>query len=386
GTLYYQVIHDRVIRQISTGYRLYPAEWDIFSSSILIPNDMKGPRVDYLSALRNRMLSDLHQLNEIIARLERAEEPFVTDQVIALYSASFENRGFISFTRNLVLQLKELGKARTAEIYMTTLSSFVRFCGICDEVFFDEINATLIAKYENYLKAQGVCPNTISFYMRNLRAVYNRAVEKELTLQRYPFKHVYTGIDKTVKRGVSLKIIRKVRDLVLENDPLLEFARDLFMFSFYTRGMSFVDMTFLKKKDLHNGMLTYRRQKTRQRLFIKWERPMQVIVSKYDTTGSPYLLPIIQQVGLDERRQYKNALHLINSKLKKIGAMLELDTPLTTYVARHGWASIAKAKNVPIATISEAMGHNSESTTRIYLAMLDTSMVDKANTLILNSL
>ena len=113
---------------------------------------------------------------------------------------------------------------------------------------------------------------------------------------------------------------------------------------------------------------------------------MQELIDKYDTTGSPYLLPIIKSNGKDERRQYKSEAHRINRNLKKIGEQLGLAIPLTTYVARHGWASIAKSKNIPIATISEAMGHDSETTTRIYLASLDTSAVDKANRLILKSL
>lgn len=113
---------------------------------------------------------------------------------------------------------------------------------------------------------------------------------------------------------------------------------------------------------------------------------MQEIIDKYDFPETPYLLPIIKNTGTDEWRQYKNAAHLVNDKLKKLGERLELPIPLTSYVARHAWASIAKSKNIPVSTISEAMGHDSENTTRIYLASLDTSVVDKANSLILNSL
>ena len=207
-----------------------------------------------------------------------------------------------------------------------------------------------------------------------------------MTVQRYPFKHVYTGIDRTTKRAVPLKIIRQIRELDLTLYPMSDFARDIFMFSFYTRGMSFIDMAYLKKKDLHNSILSYRRQKTGQKLFIKWEKPMQEIIDKYDTGNTPYLLPIIKDTNLDERRQYKNAAHLVNDKLRKLGEKLELAIPLTTYVARHGWASIAKSKNIPLSIISEAMGHDSEKTTRIYLASLDTSAVDKANSQILKAL
>ncbi len=125
--------------------------------------------------------------------------------------------------------------------------------------------------------------------------------------------------------------------------PDMAYARDLFLFSFYTRGMSFVDMAYLKKRDLQGGVLTYRRQKTGQRLFIKWERPMQEIVAKYDIPGSPYLLPIIRDTQREERRQYQNAGHFVNRRLKRIGEQLGLAIPLTSYVARHAWASSAKS-------------------------------------------
>lgn len=222
--------------------------------------------------------------------------------------------------------------------------------------------------------------------MRNLRAVYNRAVDRELTVQRSPFKHVYTGIDKTVKRAVPLKAVRMIRDLDLRLSPGMEYARDMFMLSFYTRGMSFVDIAYLKKADLKGGVLTYRRRKTGRRLSIKWEKPMQEILDRYGHNDSPYLFPVIRDTAKDAVRQYRSAAHFINGKLKELGKRLGLGMPLTMYVARHAWASIARSKNVPLATISEAMGHDSENTTRIYLASLDTSQVDKANDIILKSL
>ena len=113
---------------------------------------------------------------------------------------------------------------------------------------------------------------------------------------------------------------------------------------------------------------------------------MQDIIDKYDTSGSAYLLPIIKPIKMDEIQQYRNALHWVNKNLKSIGKMLKLTQPLTTYVSRHGWASIAHSQNGPISVICEAMGHDSERTTRIYLASLDTSGVDKANRLILEAL
>lgn len=385
GTLFYQVIHGRVPRQINTGYKLFSPEWDRLHAEVLLPPDAGQSRHTYLVTLRERIADDTARLKSIVSRLERAGHDYTADDVVKLYLTPAEAGGFMSFAWELVRQLKQIGKTRTAERYTTVMNSFGRFAEEND-VLLDEVDSDLMVKYETFLKARGICPNSSSYYMRGLRAIYNRAVEKKLTVQRNPFKHVYTGIDKTVKRAVPLKIIRQIRDLDLALSPATDFARDIFMFSFYTRGMSFIDMAFLKKKDLQNGILSYRRHKTNQQLFIKWEKPMQELIDKYDTTGTPYLLPIIRDMNADERRQYKNAVHLVNNKLKKLGGQLGLPIPLTSYVARHAWASIAKSKNIPVSTISEAMGHDSENTTRIYLASLDTSVVDKANSLILKSL
>ena len=292
---------------------------------------------------------------------------------------------FVSFTHATICQLNEVGRWRTAERYSIVIRSFESYLN-GRRLSLEALDARLLLGYEMYLRERGVCPNTVSYYMRNLRAIYNRAVDQGLTSQRYPFKPVYTGIDRTVKRAVPMSVVREIRELDLASQPLTEWARDLFLFSFYTRGMSFVDMAFLKKSDLHHGVLSYRRKKTGQRLFIKWEKPMQELIDKYPASDSPFLLPIIRNNGQDEWKQYINASHLANNKLKKIGEELGLSAPLTMYVARHGWASIAQSKNVPVSVISEALGHDSEKTTRIYLASLDSSMVDHANSLILESL
>lgn len=385
GALYYQVIHNRLARQVHTGYKLHPSEWDTDRSKVVHPSATDGGRRGYLVSLTTALADDLARFREIIARLEQAGTAYTADKVVELFTSPTDCGGFIAFARKLIRELKQIGKRRTADTYTTALNSFLRFHGEND-LLFEEVDSNLMVEYETYLKGNGVCPNSSSFYMRNLRAIYNRAVEKELVAQHNPFKYVYTGVDKTVKRAVPLKVIRRIREMDLTLNPAMDYARDLFMFSFYTRGMSFVDMAYLKKKDLQNGVLSYRRQKTGQQLFVKWEKPMQDIVSKYDTDGTPYLLPIIRDMETDARRQYKNAAHLVNDKLKKLGERLGLGIPLTTYVARHAWASIAKSKNIPLSTISEAMGHDSENTTRIYLASLDTSVVDKANSLILKSL
>lgn len=386
GTLVYKVTHRRVTRQITTGYRLYPQEWDGAHSKVVIPSDRDSRRQAYLKALKEKIADDMTLFREIIALLDCTGGHYTADEVVGQYRIPPETGGFMCFARSLTTELKRTGRERTAERYTTVLNSFRRFLAERGDIPLNRIESALMVEYESHLKAEGICPNSSSFYMRGLRAVYNRAVEKGLTVQRNPFRHVYTGIDKTVKRAIPLKAVRQIRDQDLRLEPTMDWARDLFMFSFYTRGMSFIDMAYLKKSDLKNGVLSYRRQKTGQRLFIKWEKPMQEIVSRYDTSGTPYLLPVIRDMRTDGRKQYKSAAHRVNRLLKKLGMRLGLAIPLTMYVSRHGWASIAKSRNIPVSIISEAMGHDSEKTTLIYLASLDTSAIDKANSLILKAL
>ncbi len=149
--------------------------------------------------------------------------------------------------------------------------------------------------------------------------------------------------------------------------------------SFYFRGMSFVDMAYLKKTDLSGSRLSYCHRKTGRCLVIKWTAEMQEIVDKYPPNTSGYLLPIIKSSGLNEHYVYRNALSKVNRNLKKIGEMVGLPFKLPHYVSRHSWASGAQSNKVPLSVISEAMGHDSETTTQIYLDSLDTSAVDNAN-------
>lgn len=385
GRLFYQVIHNRVVRMIRSTHKLHKNEWDAERSRTVTPDGTDAARRDYLLSVDKGIRYDTDRLKRIINRLDCTCEHYTVEMVVSAFGTATACNGFISFARNLTDELGRCGKERTAETYTCVINSFARFRRSRD-ITVDDVDIMLISRYETYLREEGLCPNTTSFYMRNLRAIYNRAVEKGVTAQRNPFRYVYTGIDKTVKRAVPMKTIRRIKELDLTQSPSFDFARDLFMFSFYTRGMSFVDMAYLKKSNLTNGILTYRRQKTGQQLFIKWEKPMQDIVDKYDTTGSPYLLPIIRDAEDDCKRQYRSAAHLVNNKLKTLGLQLGLTVPLTSYVARHAWASIAKSKNVSLSVISEAMGHESENTTRIYLASLDSAVIDRANNMIMNSL
>ena len=403
GGLYFQIIHNRIVRQLNTDYKAFAEEWDAESESVVV----NGNRSNLLLGIQERLAWDVARLEKVVRSLETERRRFTADDVITMFHKLTKESSLFTFMHGVIAQLKQLGKVRTSETYTATLKSFMAFRDEQD-VPLDGISSDMMLMYEAHLKARGVRMNTISFYMRNLRAVYNRAVEKGLTQPNNPFRHVYTGVDKTVKRAIPIKAIKALKELDLSMKPSLDFARDMFLFSFYTRGMSFVDIAYLKKTDLQNGILTYRRRKTGQELSIKWEKCMAEIIAKYPENKTDYLLPIIKEEGngrnsvshqaclngrvvtdegkANERRQYDNTLHLVNYRLKELSTMLKLQRPLTMYVARHSWASAAKSKNVPLSVISEGMGHDSEATTQIYLASLETSVVDKANKMILGLL
>lgn len=383
GSIYYQVIHGRMVRQISTNYKILSSEWNQQMGHIVNPHSSQD-RFSILQDTREKIKWDQKRLIKIITSLDKRPSGYTADEIVFQFHQNTKEQSLFTFMQYIIKQLKSLYRIRTAETYQTTLNSFMTFREGHD-ILFDDITSDLIQSYQAHLQQKGISMNTISFYMRILRATYNRAVDKELTTQHYPFRHVYTGIGKTVKRAVPFKTIKQLKLQDLSYDTSLDFARDMFLFSFYTRGMSFIDMAYLKKKDLHNEVLIYRRRKTGQQLFIRWEKCMQDIVDKYGPTPTEYLLPIIQHQK-EELKQYRNALHLINHKLRKISKILELPSHITMYVARHSWASIAKSQNIPIGVISEGMGHDSESTTRIYLASLDSSIIDKANRMIINKI
>lgn len=383
GTIYYQIIHERKPRQLLTEYHVFPSEWDENRSMVI--TTQKSERKSFILSIRERIRWDIERLTKIIRKLENEGIPYTADDVIDEFNRYANEYSLFNYMESMIAKLKQNGKIRTSETYSAALNSFKKFRND-EDIMLDCINTEVMEAYEAWHHNRGNIPNTISFYTRILRAVYHRAVEDDIIENRNPFRHVYTGVDKTVKRALPLKTIKKIKALDLSLHPTLDYARDMFMMSFMLRGMSFIDMAYLRKTDLTNGYIIYRRRKTGQQLTIAWTTEMQMITDKYPENTSEYLLPIIRNSGINERCAYRNVGYLINRNLKKVTEMTNIKIPLTMYVARHSWASAAKAKGIPLSVISEGMGHDSEATTQIYLASLDTSVVDKANSLILKSL
>jgi len=373
GIICLQLIHNRKIKLLRTRFRLFPSEWDSRNEKVLF-NSSDMERQSYLQSVKTGLEADLKQLAELIRILE-IKSDYTVEELADLYTNNSFNGYFFPFIDYVIKNLKANNRKKTASILLTSQKSFERFlCG--QDIFIDRIDNDLMRKYENWLRDAGTMKNTISCYMRALRSAYNQAVKQGLTAQRNPFTNIFTRIDKTVKRAISEDIIVKIKNMDLSSHKELSLSRDLFMFSFYMRGISFVDMANLRKNNVKNGYIIYFRSKTRQMLTVKLEACMQEIISLYESqTIDDYLLPVYTAKNRDNASQLRNH----NKRLKRISEMLGLETSLSSYVTRHTWATMALRKGFSIEVISESMGHENETTTRIYLASLEQSVVDKAN-------
>lgn len=365
GSLVFQLIHGRIVRRITSKYKIFSSEWDERNGCIILPLK-SSPRYEQLSLIRFNVEWELRRINSIIRDTVVDGSQLCVDDVISRFLLCDDiKQSVFNFIRTQIMHKQKLGKIRSSETYKSTLNSFMHFRKGVD-LPFNMIDSELLELYEAQMRYRGLSRNTTSFYMRILRTNYKMAVEKGLTKDCHPFRHVYCGMDKTIKRSISFVEIKRIKDLDLSRKPIWDYARDMFIFSFCTRGMSFVDMAYLKKKDLRNGYLTYRRKKTGQLLIIEWTRQMQDILDKYEPNKTKYLLPIIMREDGKERQQYLNQMMRINRHLKEIAGLANLSVPLPLYYRRHGFATLALSKGMPIESVSRILGHTNIETTQIY--------------------
>jgi len=210
--------------------------------------------------------------------------------------------------------------------------------------------------------------------------VYNRAWREEIPGAHFisPFRKIHIGTVRTAKRAVSKECILQIARERTFNDRQLNLARDLFLFSFYSRGMPFVDMAFLKYRNIEGDTIRYKRHKTGQPLSMNIVEPLRRLIEKYRNEGE-YVLPILRNGSKTLYKQYQNALRRYNRMLGCLSMELHLPQPLTSYVARHSWATIAHNDGASVSVISEGLGHSSEKVTYTYLAALDPSVLNKVN-------
>ena len=383
GSIYYQVIHNRVVRHIRTDYRIFESEWNGKLSMIEIPAILPAERKQHLRLVIRQVNRDVGRLESIIRDLSYSS--CSTDAIINRFREISESQSFYNFMESVIAQLRRLNRERTSETYSAALSSFMRFRQNKD-VQLDDMDTDLMMEYEAWLKMKGVSLNTLSFYMRILRATYNRAVECGVAayVPRL-FGHVIVKSCNCVKRSLDAGDMGM---LLVGNgkvaDPELKKAGQVFSLMFLLRGIPFVDLAYLRKGDICGGVLHYRRRKTGRLLMVKLSQEAQGIIGELSAgtpLRSPYLFPFISSPEGTEAayNEYQRALRHFNRQLGRLSRAVLSPSPLSTYAARHTWATMAYYCEIHHGIISEALGHSSIAVTEAYLRPFRNDRIDRAN-------
>lgn len=379
--LVFQIIHRRQRRLIYTGFKVMEESFNEIKQRV-ISNPKERFKKGELKSMNDKISAIKRSIDSMINFMTMTNETFSTEELANLYHRKQYNRYVATFTEHLIDSYIATHKFGTAKNYRYTINTLRGFAS-GEMLKFEDMDYQFLKNYIQYLQKRELKPNSIAFYTRNLRAIYNKAVEEgvlELPAGGSPFDKIVTKMSNTVKRALPTDTIRAILKLDLSGQKELEFSRDLFMFSFYTRGMSFVDMVNLKRDNIENNVIYYFRAKTRTLIKVGITEQLQAIIDKY-RSESCYLLPCLSEKNTRQQNytRYRTILAWHNRCLKDIASMMGLNSSLTTYVARHSWATTAKEKGVSIAVISESLGHSTESITNVYLKSFDQNVLDEAN-------
>lgn len=297
----------------------------------------------------------------------------------------------LTFMKEVADGLQMGGNFGTAHVYRSSLNAIIAYCG-GEDFTFNEITPEWLKGFEIHLRKRKCSWNTVSTYMRILRAVYNRAVDNnEAKYIPRLFRYVYTGTRTEHQRALETGDVEKIfAGLILLSgvNPAMQRARHFFILMFLMRGMPFVDLAYLRKSDLHGNVITYRRRKTGRPLSVTLTNEAMRIVRMYmnQDVHSPYLFSFLRspEGTMEAYREYQLALRSFNRQLLILGEFLGIPNRLSSYTARHTWATTAYYCEVHPGIISQAMGHSSITVTETYLKPFQNKKIDEANKLIID--
>ncbi len=340
----------------------------------------------------NDILSKLYsKAVQIVEDFEKENYDFTLSEFKKKFIGThkYQDSNIITFIDEIIDELLRSGRTGNARAFYETKNALIKYAGI--NLSFKSVTPTFLEKFEVFLRESGNENGGIAFKMRELRAVFNKAITREIISQEnYPFKFYKISKLKAQKNKRSLTIteFKQIRDIDLSENPHLVDAYNYFMFSFYCRGINFVDMMKLKWSNIMNGRIHYVRSKTKGSFNIEIIDKAQEIIDYYKSQvrSSKYVFPILLRDDLTpiqiEYRK-KKVLQSYNSKLKEIAALAKVDKNLTSYVARHSFATILKQKGTSVELISELMGHSDVHITMTYLKEFDNETLDSANRILL---
>lgn len=401
-----RVTHQRKRKYFSLNKYCFAEQWNKTNSVLYTKSEatkINGAK-EYKGAKKENDALDsiLEDAKNIIRDFERYKKPFSLSAFEKTFLKSTASLDLEERFQTIIDNLEDAGKISTASPYKTTLNAIKEFTKAVSGYTFKgleltDITFSFLKDFEKYLKTKrGVKDTSIIVYMRTLRAAMNHAI-KEGVLKReyYPFyEYKISELDNsTDKRAIKKEYVKKIKALTFDDNTPEKFAQDIFLFSYYTRGMNFIDIAYLTPENIVNERIRYKRKKTRgktkepQIFDMAILPPVQKILDYYienKVTNDDFIFPIFDEsIHKTPKQKYnrrKTALKKVNKYLKGIGEMVGLENiKLTTYVSRHSYANVLKDSNVPISIISENMGHHNVEVTQIYLKQFENKTLDEAD-------
>ncbi|NLD45755.1 MAG: site-specific integrase [Clostridiaceae bacterium] len=379
-----RIIKDRRTMYQSIGHSCYTKQWDPEKEC----PSREHPNSKILTIL---IRQKINLAEKLILQYEESGKDYSLKELKKKLSNKYDNISVSKFIDEHIKSLKESNQYGNAKVYNDLKNALLRFnCN--KEIVFTDINYSFLVRFEKFFKKRKAKETSISYYMRTLRALYNLAInEGILNKELYPFNEYKISElnTQTAKRALKKEHILKIKQLDIKDEKLIN-ARNYFLFSYYTMGMNFTDMAHMKWNNIIDERLQYTRVKTGRIYSIKLLQPALKIIQYYkenyyqDPEG--YIFPILSSTHKTEtskRNRIHKVIGQVNTSLKKIAAAADLEVKLTTYHARHSWATIMKNSGISTAIISAGLGHNSEKTTQIYLDLFENEVLDEANKSIL---
>ncbi|HXB40691.1 MAG TPA: site-specific integrase [Bacteroidia bacterium] len=381
-----RVIQNRKVSYISTKASSTKELWDEEAN---LPKK-KHPLYKQLLVLIDTKKAEANKLN---LELETDNIDLSAKEIKRKLKKTTNSKSVFKYFDEIIARLEKTNRIGYANIFKSTKNSLVKFCPET-EIEFNDITQSFLIRYEEDFLQRGVSLNSVFVFMRTFKTLINYARKEGVVKETYnPFKEIsftkYRRV-KTQKRAISKKQIQKIGNLKLKPETSLFHSRNYFMFSFYNRGINFIDIAFLKWSSIKNNRLSYTRKKTKEQFTIGMLAPAIEIFNYYKKiyydNEDGYIFPILNSTHISARsidNRIDRVLKIVNADLKEIAALAKIDEKLTTYVARHSYATIMRTSGISTAIISESMGHDSEKTTNIYLNSFGNKVIDEANKVIL---
>ncbi len=364
----------------SLGISVLPRYWD-FTRNKPKPN---CPNKEYIQKI---ILDKQTELQQRMLEFNSEQKEYTTTTLLNDENKRFELKTVCQFYQELIEQCKSNDKCGNRLIYKGSYNSLKVFTKNQLDIPFSAIDVSWLNKYEKWLRSKGNKETTMSLMFRTLRSAYNKAIKAKCARKSdYPFdEYKINKFDtKTQKRAIAktevLKFTKEVDNI--GKRQYVQLSKDIFIFSYLCGGINFTDIANLTKANITNGRIHYIRQKTGKLIKLGISEEAIQIIKKYESESKGYLFPIlnanIYKTPLQKQNRIHKMLGKINKNLKLIAAQLNVDANMTTYVARHSFASVLKKSGVSIALISEALGHSDLSTTQVYLDSFDNEQIDAA--------